>query len=146
MTEIKPFVKSRNDLLDEKQRLKDQIQAGKGNIKNSFAGLKDELNPFKGAKQMAAGAIRGKRNNPIVKMGVAKVTNFLVTQFLLRKAGWLPRLIVPLVVNKVATRLLSGKASSKIASTLRNTADKVRGEDIVAPAKARAKSILKTNP
>ncbi|MCH5597339.1 hypothetical protein [Niabella ginsengisoli] len=133
----KPNIDNYEDLMDEKDRLKSRLTESKANIKQAFEGIKDELNPFAAVKEMTHGALQTSTTNPLVKFGIKRATEFLIGKVLLKRAGWLPRLIVPFVVREIATRTIGVKADEKIASTLRNTADKLREVDIPQLSKGK---------
>ena len=126
----KPDINNYEDLLKEKDRLKANLQAGRNNIKTSFREIKEELNPFSTIKKTAQSALGTSTTNPIIQFGIKRASEFLIGKVLLKKAGWLPRLIVPFIVREVATRLVGVRADRKIADTLKATAEKIRDVDI----------------
>lgn len=126
----KPIIDNYKDLMEEKKRLKAQLNLSKANIKNSFQALKNEVNPLANFKRSAYGDLLSDSANPLIKFGIKRSSEFLIGKVLLKRAGWLPRLIIPFIVREVATRLIGSKVDKKIASTLHNAADKIRDADI----------------
>lgn len=129
MTNNKPQINSYEDLLDEKKRLKNNIRMRKAGIGSSFSNIKDELNPLKAVSGTAKRIFNADHNSPLIGLGVAKASDFLLNKFLLRRAGWLTRLVLPFVVKKVSTYLIANKASDKIAGALHESAAFVRETD-----------------
>ncbi|WP_346237154.1 hypothetical protein ABDK00_012020 [Niabella insulamsoli] len=126
----KPQIDNFSDLMQEKERLKARLNNSKANIRDSFEGIKDELNPFNAIKEKTHGVLQTSTANPLVKFGIKRATEFLISKVLLRRAGWFTKLVVPFIVREVATRAIGLKADKKIAKTLRTAADKVRAADM----------------
>lgn len=126
----KPEINNFEDLMAEKKRLKVALKANKANINESFKDLKEELNPFSQVRKTAQSALKANTANPIVRFGIKRATDFLVGKVLLKRAGWLPRLIIPFAVRDISSRLIGHKADKKIAATLHNAADKIRNVQV----------------
>lgn len=136
--DLKEIIDNRDDLLAEKKRLKDSIRMRKASISGSFEEMKEEVNPlnfFRGKKDgkgLAAvgNVLNSAGGSPLVSMGVSTAANFLLKKVLLRKAGFLPRLILPLVVKKASDFIVAPKLNKKIVSVMHNTADTIRDTDV----------------
>lgn len=126
----KPQIDNYEDLMEEKERLKARLKASRASIKQSLGDIKDEINPFSTIKKTAQEAFSTSTTNPLVKFGIKRASEFLIGKVLLKKAGWLPKLVVPFLVREAATRLIGSKADEKIAATLRSTAHKLREVEI----------------
>ena len=133
----KPNIDNYDDLMEEKERLKARIKSNKASIRQSFEGIKDELNPLNAIRQSTHGVFQTSTTNPLIKFGIKRATEFLIGKVLLKRAGWLPKLIVPFLVREIATRTIGMKADKKISSTLRSAADKIREVDIPDLSKER---------
>ncbi len=126
----KPQIDNYEDLMEEKERLKARLKASKASIRQSFEDIKEEVNPFSNIRKTAQGALSTSTTNPLVKFGIKRASEFLIGKVLLKRAGWLPKLIVPFLVREVATRLIGSNADKKIATVLRSTASKLREAEI----------------
>ncbi|MGE9312566.1 hypothetical protein ACLOAU_13035 [Niabella sp. CJ426] len=126
----KPQIDNYEDLMAEKERLKARLKASKASIKQSLGDIKEEINPFSNIKKTAQEAFSTSTTNPLVKFGIKRASEFLIGKVLLKKAGWLPKLVIPFLVREVTTRLIGSKADKKIATTLRSTAEKLREVEI----------------
>lgn len=136
--DLKEIIDNRNDLLAEKERLKESIKMRKASISNSLVDIKDELNPlniFSGVGNRS-NAESGKSflsnagSSPLVSMGVSTAANFLLKKVLLRNAGFLPRLILPLVIKKASDFIVAPKLNEKLVDGMRATAEKIRDTDV----------------
>ena len=126
------------DLMAEKKRLKARLRAGKAGVSYSFEAIKQEVNPFSGIKKNVGGIFQSGTTNPLVKFGIKRASEFLIGKVLLKRAGWLPRLVVPFIVREVSTRVVGTKMDKKIAHALRSAADKIR--DVKVPDLSGEKS------
>lgn len=126
----KPKIDNYEDLMEEKERLKELLKESKANIKYSFTLIKDELNPLTGIRENALGALKPNTTNPLVKFGIKRASEFLIGKVLLKRAGWLPRLIVPFLVREITTRIVGSKADKKIAGALHTAAGKIREAEV----------------
>ena len=139
--ELKEVINNREDLLQEKIRLKNSIAARKDGIRDSFGEMKDELNPLNMFSRKSADGssttISGVKNllssagsTPLVSMGVSTAANFILRKFVLRRAGFIPRLLLPLVVKKASEFIVAPKVNRKIVSAMHNTAETIRDTDV----------------
>lgn len=126
----KPIINNYEDLMEEKARLKANLKRNKTRINESFEALKEELNPFTNVGKVAKSALQGNTNSPLVKFGIKRASEFLIGKVLLKRAGWLPKLVVPFIVREVTSKLVGHKMDKKIASTLRSAASAVRKTEI----------------
>jgi len=130
MTEIRPKISSYEDLMVEKDRLRASIKFSKANISNSIDEIKDELNPFSGISRKASDLFSSGTANPLVSYGVTNATNFLLHKVILKNAGWLPRLILPLVVKKISSFIVAPQLNEKITSGMHQVADSIRKTEL----------------
>ncbi|MBO9618410.1 MAG: hypothetical protein J7539_05180 [Niabella sp.] len=122
----KPTIRSLADLEAEKERLKASLKQNKENLANSFAAIKDELNPIVKVAKTTRSILTSDQEFPLLGLGVEQLTNLVVKKGILRKAGWLPRLIAPVLVKKISTYLIALKASDNIVESMHHFADKLR--------------------
>lgn len=136
---LKKLIDGRSDLLEEKQRLKESIRTRKVDISESFGAIRDELNPlsiFSGGKDAgnqdnpSKNFLSGIGSSPLVSMGVSTAANFLLKNLFLKKAGFLPRLILPFVVKKASEFIVAPKLNAKLVEKMHGTAEKIRETDI----------------
>jgi len=126
----KPDINNYEELLQEKERLKVRLQMSKAKIGASFNALKDELNPYAAIGGIARNTLKGNTTNPLVKFGIKRSVEFFIGKVLLKRAGWLPRLVVPFVVREATTRMVGRKIDKKLAALLRKAAASIRETEI----------------
>lgn len=124
----KPVITTHEDLMKEKARLKAQLKQHKTQLRQSVEAIKEELNPISQIAKTTRGIWNADSSNPLIAMGVTKLTDLVLRRGLLRKAGWLSRLVAPVLVQKVATYLISEKAGDHIGRLLHLAASRLREE------------------
>lgn len=123
----KPVIRNYEDLMAEKQRLKQNSNESRQQISASFNALKDELSLLDGLGHTVKQVFSGDTTNPVVKLGIRKATDLVLNKFLLKNAPWPLKLLLPLAVKEVAGRLIGDKPDKKTAVLLHRLAAKIRG-------------------
>ena len=103
-----------NDLLEEKARLEELLAVQRQTINANYVGLKHELSPIATGLFAVTGFFgklgRKRSGNPLVNLGLDIGTELLLKRYLLIKAGWLARTVVPYIVRNYSTKFFNGKA------------------------------------
>ena len=124
-----PLITNYEELMAEKRRLLNNIKYQRADINNAFEDLKDELNPFKKINSAAKSVLTVSRKNPLVGYGIATAYDFILKRLILRKMGWLPNLLMPLVVKKFSDMIVTPKLNENLAGSMRTAADAIREAD-----------------
>jgi hypothetical protein len=130
MTNNTPGIRTVSDLLAEKERISEQIRVSRRQISADLDLIRDEMNPFKVLSDGARKLLKGGEASPAVKQAVATATGFALENFVLKRAGWLPRIIVPWVVKKVSGFVVAPRVNELIVKSLHSAASSVREADI----------------
>jgi hypothetical protein len=109
-------IKTYNDLLAEKEELTAQLAIQKAFIKQDVKALREELKPVHDAVGFIGKMMTKDTSNPAVTFGVDMATDLFIKNTLLRKGGWLTRLIVPFFVKNLSTHFLAGKKNPAIVN------------------------------
>lgn len=131
----KPMITSYEELMEEKARLKAKLSQHKSDMRSSFNGIKEEFNPISQFAQTTKDVWTADTSNPLIAMGIGKITDLVLKKGILRNAGFLPKLLVPLVVEKISTYLISEKAADQYANILRGAAHVLRKVEPVLEGK-----------
>ncbi|SDD41810.1 hypothetical protein [Niabella drilacis] len=124
----KPVITTHQELMQEKARLKARLRQHKTQLRYSVEEIKDTLNPISQIAKTTKKIWNADSSNPLIAMGVTKLTDLVIRKGILRKAGWLSRLVAPVLVQKIATYLVSEKAADRIGQLLHKTASRMRDE------------------
>lgn len=92
-----------DELLAEKQRLKLLLSQREMELKTEFEGIKTKLKPLTGIIDFAEKITSKEKNNPLVNTGIEVGVNFLLRKVLLRNAGWIIKLLMPVLVRNYLT-------------------------------------------
>jgi hypothetical protein len=103
------IIKTYDDLLAEKEELTAQLLIQKAFIKQDVKALKEELRPATDVIGILGKMTHKNTSNPAIAFGVDVAGDLLLKNTLLRKRGWLTRLIVPFLVKNLSTHLLASK-------------------------------------
>jgi hypothetical protein len=118
-------IRTYEDLEAEEKRLHALLYSHKENIKDSFAEVKQGLNPFKQAANTARKLFSRDKSNPMMLFGVGLGVDVLLRRFLLAKSGWFTKIAVPFVVKNYSTHFIKeyrkNKLFQKIAGIFRHS-------------------------
>jgi hypothetical protein len=128
-------IRTYEDLEAEEKRLDALLYSHKENIKDSFAAVKQGLNPFKQAANTVRKLFSRDKSNPMMLFGVGLGVDVLLRRFLLSKAGWFTKIAVPFVVKNYSTHFIKEYKKNKffqktgeIFRHSKNTMEDVAGE------------------
>ncbi|MBA3664919.1 MAG: hypothetical protein H0W61_12025, partial [Bacteroidetes bacterium] len=112
------------DLKAERKRLMFRRLNLEREIRNDFSEIKESLQPVNLIKQGARATLE--KNNHVLSNSVGQVTNFLA-KTALKNTGFFSRLIVPMIVKTVTTKLVE-KNKGKIFNLIGTIATKISGK------------------
>ncbi len=87
------------DLLHEKKRLKLLLSEREIAVKAEFEVIKTKLKPLGTIIDFTEKITTKDRHNPLISTGIEVGVNFLLRNVLLRNAGWIVKLLMPLFVR-----------------------------------------------
>ena len=106
-------IKTYEDLEAEEKRLQALLYSHKESIKDSFVAVKKGLNPFRQVADTARRLFTRDKSNPMMKFGLDLGVDVLVRRFLLAKAGWFTKIIVPFFIKNYSTHFVGQYKKSK---------------------------------
>jgi len=113
-------IKTYEDLEAEEKRLHALLYSHKENIKDSFAAVKNGLNPFKQVAATVRRLFTRDKSNPMMKVGVDFGVDVLIRRFLLARAGWFTKIIIPFFVKNYSTHFVKEYKKSRLLQKLRS--------------------------
>ncbi|HVG17134.1 MAG TPA: hypothetical protein VM935_19330 [Chitinophagaceae bacterium] len=99
-------IKTYDDLLAEEKRLQALLYSHKESIKTSLVATKQSLNPFKSAVSTAKSLFTRSKTNPLMKLGVDFGVDVFFRRYVLAKAGWFTKIILPFVLKNYSTYII----------------------------------------
>ncbi|MEP7258127.1 MAG: hypothetical protein ABI687_07065 [Flavitalea sp.] len=109
---MKKMIKTYDDLLAEKERLKRQLDLDKKMIVVQWEGLKSELAPLKSAYGFVQKLTKSDKSNPLLNAGLGIASDLLLRRFIFARAGWLIKLAAPLLAKNYSSHFLAEQGSS----------------------------------
>ena len=108
-------IKSYDDFLEEKERMKNQLVLQKKHVQDNWEEFKMELQPVNNAFHVLGQMTSRDKTNPLLNLGINLVGDILLRKILLSRAGWFARLAVPFVVKNYSSHILAQKGRSLIS-------------------------------
>jgi hypothetical protein len=105
-------IETYKDLETEKQKLEAILRTQKAMIRRDVAELREEFRPVKEALKFVGKFTTRDKSNPAIALGVDVAGDALLKNGLLKKTGWLTRLIVPFLAKNYATHTIANKENN----------------------------------
>jgi hypothetical protein len=112
-----------NELIQEKQRLSLVLEERKILVKTEFEEIKIKLKPLSNIAEIVEKISTKDTSNPLINAGISMGVNFLLKNVLLRNAGWVAKLILPVLTKNYLSHEVEEKNNifSKIGKFLKRT-------------------------
>lgn len=114
---MKTEIQNIDDLRAERARLKNQMEISKVQMKQEVKAIKTELNPVNQAVGIVGDLFTAPKKG-LLNVGVGIGVNTLLKRGLLARAGWLPRLVIPILAQNLATNLIYKNRTSIVEKAL----------------------------
>ena len=106
-------IRTYEDLEAEEKRLQALLYSHKENIKDSFAAVKQGLNPFEQTANTIRKLFSRDRSNPLLLAGVGLGVDVLLRRFVLTKSGWLTKIVIPFFIKNYSTHFINEYKTNK---------------------------------
>ena len=120
---ITPVITTYEDLLQEKQRLKQKLVLQKADFNHHWAVLKHKMSPIEKVAGVVKNLTTPDTRNPLLNTGVNLTIDVLLRNFYMSGIGWLPKLVVPFVLKNLSSNLVNKRGKS-IFRTLKSLVNK----------------------
>jgi len=100
-------IKTYDDLLKEKQRLKTLLASQKEIVRVDIKEIKEELAPIKNAISFVGKLGTKDTSNPLLSFTSDTLINLVVKKLLLAKSGWITKIVVPFLLKNYSSHVLS---------------------------------------
>ena len=108
-------IRNHDDLLAEKARLKSLLLVQKNQLRRSWEGIEEELEPATKLLGSLSLFSSKKSDNPFLKLGMDLGIDMVMRRTLFRQAGFLTRLGAPILVRNLVSNLLDKKGAGLLA-------------------------------
>lgn len=113
-------IKTYDDLIQEEQRLTVELRSYKDLITEDIAGVKASLNPIKRGVAVARNLFTRGDNGPLVNFGLNFGMDVFLRRFLLGRASWITKVVVPYVVKNYASHLITEDQRKSVTKSVSN--------------------------
>ena len=107
-------IKSYNDLVAEKERLKTHFHEQKLKMREEISGFKDTLNPLAGLKKNVGKFTSPDKSMGLMNTGISFALDLVLRKFILKKSNWFIKLAAPFFIKN----FLSNLAAERIRTNM----------------------------
>jgi len=119
-------IKTYEDLLQEEQRLLQQLKAQEVLIREDIAGLKEKIKPMEKAFGVLQKMATRDPTGALANFGLDFSIDLLIRRLLLAKAGWFTKILVPFVLKNYSSHIVSDEQRARFAQKIQNLFNKIR--------------------
>jgi hypothetical protein len=119
-----PDIKSYDDLMNEKERLKTLFNDQKQGIRNDLSALKDTFNPVKNVAKSLGNFTSPDKSLGLLNTGLSFALDLILRKFLLKKSGWLVKLAAPFIIKNLLSHFAARKINTEMPE-LKNVINKM---------------------
>ncbi len=124
MSEIK--INSYEDLEKERQRLMQKLRSHEDLIKVDMAGVREGLKPFGKAMETVNKMATRDNTAPIFNFGMEMGIDLFVRKFLLARAGWLTKIVIPFLVKNYSSHFIGEEKREVLMKKVKGFFQKIR--------------------
>ena len=104
---MKRKIRSYDDLEREEQLLEELLEAQKQLVELDIQHLKTQLKPAVVALRFFNNITTVDKSNPLLNEGANTAIDFILKKLVLAKAGWITKLLVPMVVKNYSSHFIA---------------------------------------
>ena len=119
-------IKKYEDLELEKQRLTALLKNHEEAIRVDMAGVRLGLKPVNNAINVINKMATRDNTTPVMNFGLEMGIDILVRRFILRRAGWFAKIVVPYLVKNYSSHILGEEKREILLTKIRGFFDKLR--------------------
>lgn len=121
-------IRNKEELLQEQERLLLLLKGQEALIKEDLAGVKEGLKPVGKVVKVVNKMTSRDQTGPLFNFGLEFGIDLVVRKFLLAKAGWFTRILVPFLMKNYSSHLISEEKRTKLVKKIQDLFKKVRPE------------------
>jgi hypothetical protein len=119
-------IKTYEDLLQEEQRLMQQLKTHEGLIREDIVVLKEKLKPVSRVVSVLEKMATRDHTGPLASFGIDFSIDLLLRKFLLARAGWFTKIFVPFLVKNYSSHIINEDQRNKFKEKIQNIFNKIR--------------------
>jgi len=119
-------IKNYEDLLQEEMRLLSQLKSKEVEIRDHLAGVKRGLKPIGRVMNMFSKFTTRDKTGALSNFGLDFTIDLFVRRFLLAKAGWFTKILVPYLIKNYSSHIISDQQKAKLMEKINNLFARLR--------------------
>ncbi len=119
-------INSYEDLEKERQRLMQKLRSHEELIKVDMAGVREGLKPFGKAMETVNKMATRDNTAPIFNFGMEMGIDLFVRKFLLARAGWLTKIVIPFLVKNYSSHFIGEEKREALMKKVKGFFQKIR--------------------
>ena len=127
-------IRNYEDLLQEEQRLLSELKVREVEIRNNLAGVRQGLKPIGRVVNTFAKFTTRDKTGALSNFGLDFTIDLVVRRFLLAKAGWFTKILVPYLLKNYSSHIISDQQKAKLMEKINQLFAKLRPRPEPAPA------------
>ena len=126
-------IKNYKDLLQEEQRLLSELKTKEVEIRNNLAGVRRGLRPIGRVMNTISKFTTRDKTGAFSNFGLDFGIDLIVRRFILAKAGWFTKILVPYLLKNYSSHIISEQQKSRIMEKINNLFSKLRPKTGAVP-------------
>ena len=104
---MKKKMRAYDQLLLEEQQVEEDLRFHRKRIIDKWQHLKASVQPAVIGMKLAENVLtRAETNNPVLNTGVNWAIDLLVKKWILKKSGWITKMLVPFVIKNITSNVI----------------------------------------
>jgi hypothetical protein len=112
-------IETYEDLVEEKKRLETLLASKKLEVAEDWKGVKDNLTPVTNVFSFLGKFTHRNPQNPLVNFGIDMAGDVFLKRFILRKADWITRLLLPMFIKNYSSNVLGDNKGNNLFAKVR---------------------------
>lgn len=100
-------IQTYQDLLEEQDKMETLLKAQKELLRLDLQQLKSEMRPALGAVKTVGKLFTRDKDHSVLGLGTERLIDFVFQRFVLNRAGWLARFVVPILVKNLSSHVVA---------------------------------------
>jgi len=120
------IINSYEDLEKERNRLMQKLRTHEDLIKVDIAGVQEGLKPFGKALETVNNLATRDNTAPILNFGMEMGIDLFIRKFLLARAGWLTKIVIPYLVKNYSSHFIGEEKREALVKRIRGFFSRIR--------------------
>ena len=130
-------IRKYEDLLEEEQRLLQQIKLHEKLIREDIAGIKEDMKPVSDVLGVFNKMATRDHTGPIINFSLDFGIDLIVRRILLARAGWITKIVIPFIIKNYSSHIINEEKRSRLTKKIQDIFKKIRPKTNHKPFEAK---------